>query len=116
MHYEDTKKVVMIVLRCTSILHFTSDFYALMFCRYYICFGASCALLVVLICLTFGLLCGCCGSRPSSGYQDDCCNKGAGSRYLMLLVLNFFILIFCILKIYYLFCFHKYCTKKQLFY
>lgn len=54
--------------------------------RYYICFGASCALLVVLICLTFGLLCGCCGTRPSSGYQDDCCNKGAGSRYLMLAV------------------------------
>ena len=52
--------------------------------RYYVCFAVSCTLLIILICLTFGLLCGCCGSRPNSGYQEDCCNKGAGSRYLML--------------------------------
>ncbi|XP_065214147.1 prominin-like protein isoform X2 [Planococcus citri] len=54
--------------------------------RYYVCFAASCTLLIILICLTFGLLCGCCGSRPNSGYSEDCCNKGTGSRYLMLAV------------------------------
>lgn len=36
-----------------------------------------------------GLLCGICGKRPD-GYGDDCCNKGAGSKFLMLFV--FFIL------------------------
>lgn len=32
-----------------------------------------------------GLLCGICGKRPD-GYGDDCCNKGAGSKFLMLYV------------------------------
>ncbi|XKL60926.1 hypothetical protein PGB90_007983 [Kerria lacca] len=54
--------------------------------RYYVCFAVSCTLLIILLFLTFGLLCGCCGGRPNSGYQEDCCNKGAGSRNLMIAV------------------------------
>lgn len=51
--------------------------------RYYLGLGISGILLTVLMCLTFGLLCGICGKRPD-GYGDDCCNKGSGSRFLMM--------------------------------
>lgn len=44
--------------------------------------GVSSVLLLVLLCVVCGLLCGICGKRPD-GYGDDCCNKGAGSRFLM---------------------------------
>lgn len=44
--------------------------------------AVSAVLLVVLMCVVCGLLCGICGKRPD-GYGDDCCNKGAGSRFLM---------------------------------
>ena len=40
-------------------------------------------LLSVLTCVTFGLLCGICGKRPD-GYDDDCCDKGNGARFLMM--------------------------------
>ncbi|XP_055619543.1 prominin-like protein isoform X3 [Toxorhynchites rutilus septentrionalis] len=50
--------------------------------RYYVGLGVSSALLLILMCLVFGLLCGICGKRPD-GYGDDCCNKGAGGRFLM---------------------------------
>lgn len=43
------------------------------------------------MCLTFGLLCGICGKRPD-GYGDDCCNKGSGSRFLMMAVWIIFLL------------------------
>lgn len=51
--------------------------------RYYVGLGVSSVLLLILMCLVFGLLCGICGKRPD-GYGDDCCNKGAGGRFLML--------------------------------
>lgn len=51
--------------------------------RYYLGLGISAILLIVLTCLTFGLLCGICGKRPD-GYGDDCCNKGSGARFLMM--------------------------------
>lgn len=51
--------------------------------RYYVGLGISSVLLLILLCIVFGLLCGICGNRPS-GYGDDCCNKGAGSKCLML--------------------------------
>lgn len=51
--------------------------------RYYVGLGISSVLLLVLLCLSFGLLCGICGKRPG-GYGDDCCNKGAGGKFLML--------------------------------
>lgn len=50
--------------------------------RYYAGLIISSVLLFVLLCLTFGLMCGVCGKRPD-GYGDDCCNKGAGGRFLM---------------------------------
>lgn len=40
-------------------------------------------LLYVLLCIVFGLLCGICGKRPD-GYDDDCCNKGSGTKFLIL--------------------------------
>lgn len=51
--------------------------------RYYFGLAVASVLLLVLICVAFGLLCGICGKRPD-GYGDDCCNKGAGSRFLMM--------------------------------
>lgn len=50
--------------------------------RYYGGLIVSSILLIVLVFITFGLLCGICGKRPD-GYGDDCCTKGAGSRFLM---------------------------------
>lgn len=50
---------------------------------YYALLGVSSTLLLVLMCIVCGLLCGICGKRPD-GYGDDCCNKGAGARFLIL--------------------------------
>lgn len=50
---------------------------------YYSGIALSSVLLLVLLCVVLGLLCGICGKRPD-GYGDDCCNKGAGSRFLMM--------------------------------
>ncbi|XP_053685563.1 prominin-like protein isoform X1 [Sabethes cyaneus] len=50
--------------------------------RYYVGLAISSVLLLILMCLICGLLCGICGKRPD-GYGDDCCNKGAGGRFLM---------------------------------
>ncbi|XP_050546722.1 prominin-like protein isoform X2 [Daktulosphaira vitifoliae] len=54
--------------------------------RYYVCLGVSITLFLILMCLTLGLFCGFCGSRPEGGYHDDCCNKGTGASYLMMAV------------------------------
>lgn len=54
---------------------------------YYGGIALSSVLLLVLLCVVLGLLCGICGKRPD-GYGDDCCNKGAGSRFLMMCVMN----------------------------
>ncbi|KAK5641503.1 hypothetical protein RI129_010050 [Pyrocoelia pectoralis] len=51
--------------------------------RYYVGLGVSCSLLIITLCVTLGLVCGICGKRPDA-YSDDCCNKGAGSRFLMI--------------------------------
>lgn len=51
--------------------------------RYYVGLFVGSILLLVILCVTFGLMCGICGKRPD-GYDDDCCNKGAGSKFLML--------------------------------
>ncbi|XP_011499437.1 PREDICTED: prominin-like protein isoform X1 [Ceratosolen solmsi marchali] len=59
--------------------------------RYYLGLGISSILLTVLMCLSFGLLCGICGKRPD-GYGDDCCNKGSGARFLMMAVWIIFLL------------------------
>lgn len=50
---------------------------------YYVGIAVSSTLLLILMCVVFGLFCGICGKRPD-GYGDDCCNKGAGSRFLIL--------------------------------
>lgn len=55
--------------------------------RYYVGLGISSLLLLILICVICGLLCGICGKRPD-GYGDDCCNKGAGGRFLMMYVIS----------------------------
>ncbi|EEB12500.1 prominin, putative [Pediculus humanus corporis] len=56
--------------------------------RYYLGLGVSGVLLLILLCLTFGLLCGICGKRPEEMYSDDgdCCNTVSGARFLMLAV------------------------------
>ena len=57
-----------------------------LFYRYYLGLGVSGVLLLILLCLTFGLLCGICGKRPEEMYSDDgdCCNTVSGARFLML--------------------------------
>lgn len=68
-----------------SFKHFnTADEYIAQYSvyRYYAGLIISSVLLIVLVFVTFGLLCGICGKRPD-GYGDDCCTKGAGSRFLM---------------------------------
>lgn len=50
---------------------------------YYALLAVCSTLLLVLMCIVCGLLCGICGKRPD-GYGDDCCNKGAGARFLIL--------------------------------
>lgn len=50
---------------------------------YYVLLAVCSTLLLVLMCIVCGLLCGICGKRPD-GYGDDCCNKGAGARFLIL--------------------------------
>ena len=54
--------------------------------RYYMGLAMSSVLLVVLTCLTLALFCGFCGKRPDASYGDDCCNRGAGARFLILAV------------------------------
>lgn len=54
---------------------------------YYVGLVLSCVLLVVTVFITLGLICGICGKRPTK-HNDDCCNKGAGSTYLMWYVIN----------------------------
>uniref|UniRef100_A0A182WKT3 Prominin-like protein n=1 Tax=Anopheles minimus TaxID=112268 RepID=A0A182WKT3_9DIPT len=58
--------------------------------KYYVGLAISSVLLLILICLVFGLLCGICGKRPD-GYGDDCCNKGAGGRFLIFAVAIIFL-------------------------
>lgn len=50
---------------------------------YYVLLAVCSTLLLVLMCIVCGLLCGICGKRPD-GYGEDCCNKGAGARFLIL--------------------------------
>lgn len=50
--------------------------------RYYVGLTVSCVLLLVTVCIVFGLICGVCGKRPD-GYSDNCCNKGTGSSFLL---------------------------------
>ncbi|XP_035914409.1 LOW QUALITY PROTEIN: prominin-like protein, partial [Anopheles stephensi] len=66
--------------------------------RYYAGLGISSVLLLILICLVFGLLCGICGKRPD-GYGDDCCNKGAGGRFLIFAVAIIFLTFSVILAV-----------------
>ncbi|KAG5679160.1 hypothetical protein PVAND_008750 [Polypedilum vanderplanki] len=66
--------------------------------RYYGGLIVSSVLLIVLVFTTFGLLCGICGKRPD-GYGDDCCTKGAGSRFLMCGVAIIFLTISALLII-----------------
>ncbi|XP_055688743.1 prominin-like protein isoform X2 [Lutzomyia longipalpis] len=58
--------------------------------RYYAGLAISSVLLLILLCISMGLLCGICGKRPD-GYGDDCCNKGAGGRFLMMAVAVIFL-------------------------
>lgn len=58
--------------------------------RYYAGLAISCILLLVTICIALGLICGICGKRPDR-YNDNCCNKGAGSQFLICAVMLMFI-------------------------
>lgn len=54
--------------------------------RYYLGLGVSLVLVSVLFSLGIGLLCGYCGHRPDALYNEDCCDKGTASRFLMMAV------------------------------
>ncbi|RZC39781.1 prominin-like protein, partial [Asbolus verrucosus] len=58
--------------------------------RYYVGLAVSCVLLLISLCVALGLICGICGKRPD-GYGDDCCNKGAGSQFLICGVMLMFL-------------------------
>ncbi|CAD7082319.1 unnamed protein product [Hermetia illucens] len=60
--------------------------------RFYFGVAVSTVLLLILLCISLALLCGICGKRPD-GYGDDCCNKGSGSRFLMIAVALIFLTI-----------------------
>ncbi|XP_017473308.1 PREDICTED: prominin-like protein isoform X2 [Rhagoletis zephyria] len=60
--------------------------------RFYFGIAVCSILLLILVCLVAALLCGICGKRPD-GYGDDCCNKGSGSRFLMMAVALIFLFI-----------------------
>lgn len=66
--------------------------------RYYVGIAESSILLLIIVCVTLGLMCGVCGKRPD-GYDDDCCNKGAGSRFLMIGVAVMFLFSFLLMLI-----------------
>lgn len=69
-----------------SIKYFdTADYYITGYIKYsfYAGIAISSVLLLILSCIVLGLFCGICGKRPD-GYGDDCCNKGSGSRFLMM--------------------------------
>ncbi|CAG9773666.1 unnamed protein product [Ceutorhynchus assimilis] len=63
--------------------------------QYYIGLTISCILLLVTVCIVFGLICGICGKRPD-GYSDNCCNKGAGGQFLICAVMIMFLFGFLI--------------------
>lgn len=54
----------------------------------------SSALLLILLCISFGLLCGICGKRPEDHYSEDgdLCTTVAGGRFLMVAVWLMFLL------------------------
>lgn len=66
--------------------------------RFYVGIAQSSILLAVILCITLGLMCGVCGKRPD-GYDDDCCNKGFGSRCLMIGVAVMFFFSFILMLI-----------------
>ncbi|XP_063618693.1 prominin-like protein [Cydia splendana] len=45
--------------------------------------AAAASLLLITCVVAWGLVCGVCGKRPDVYGASDCCNKGAGSRYLL---------------------------------
>ncbi|XP_017784995.1 PREDICTED: prominin-like protein isoform X2 [Nicrophorus vespilloides] len=51
--------------------------------RFYIGLGVSVVLLLIALCISLGLVCGICGKKASD-IDDDCCNKGAGSKFLII--------------------------------
>jgi len=50
---------------------------------YYIGFGMSLMVLLILCCYVLGLFYGFCGNRPGNIYGDDCCNRGTGANWLL---------------------------------
>ncbi|XP_011185477.2 prominin-like protein isoform X2 [Zeugodacus cucurbitae] len=60
--------------------------------RLYFGIAVCSILLMILFCVVAALFCGICGKRPD-GYGDDCCNKGSGSRFLMIAVALIFLFI-----------------------
>ncbi|GBP58198.1 Prominin-like protein [Eumeta japonica] len=51
--------------------------------RRYVGLAAASALLAITCLLALGILCGVCGKRPDVYGANDCCNKGAGSKWLL---------------------------------
>ncbi|CAK1547371.1 unnamed protein product [Leptosia nina] len=51
--------------------------------RKYISKAAAAVLLIIVLVMSWGLLCGVCGKRPDVYGASDCCNKGTGSSCLL---------------------------------
>lgn len=65
--------------------------------RWYACIGFCCGMLSIVMCFTFGLICGTCGQQPGNIYSDNTCNKGAGADFLLLGVGLLFLFSFLLL-------------------
>ncbi|XP_076305476.1 prominin-1-A-like isoform X3 [Tachypleus tridentatus] len=65
--------------------------------RRYGSMALCCGMLAIVLCFTFGVVCGSCGSRPGNIYGDSSCNKGVGARLLIMGVIVVFLLSFFLL-------------------
>lgn len=59
--------------------------------RFYVDIGMAVLVLLITLCMAFGLMCGCCGKRPADRYDDDFGTRATGASCLMAYVNRLFI-------------------------
>lgn len=59
--------------------------------RFYVDIGMAALVLLITLCMAFGLMCGCCGKRPADRYDDDFGTRATGASCLMAYVNRLFI-------------------------
>ncbi|XP_065156692.1 prominin-like protein isoform X3 [Atheta coriaria] len=103
-HSKDVRKVIdntmqELVDKSNDGLSVLDDYIGYSKFRYYVGVGVSVVFLLITLLIALGLICGICGKKPT--YNDDCCNKGAGSKFLMcsvtLMFLTSFVLVIILL-------------------